>query len=283
MPKLDKKIGFIGAGNMGEAFIGAIIKADVFSPAMIYACDAKKERLDFLTRVYGISVFDDNFKLFSASDVIILAVKPQQIDEVLLQIASNRGYEIFSRKIIISIAAGFSIKKIEDLLYTPLDENAKKKIPVIRVMPNTPALVCAGIAGMSANKNVVSEDLDIARTILEATGEVIEFKEEDLDAVTAVSGSGPAYIFYLVEAMIQGGVDLGLDLEDVASLTMATLRGAASLLEEMKESPEVLRRKVTSPGGTTEAAIKVLDDNRVKQHIVKALDAAARRSKELGK
>ena len=283
MLKLDKKIGFIGAGNMGEAFIGAIIKADIFSPSMIYACDAKKERLDYLTRVYGISAFDDNFKLFSASDVVILAVKPQQIDEVLSQIASDRSYEISGRKMIISIAAGFSIRKLEDLLYTPLDENAKKKFPVIRVMPNTPALVRAGIAGMSANRNAVSEDINIARIILEATGEVIEFKEEDLDAVTAVSGSGPAYIFYLVEAMIQGGVDLGLDLEDAASLTRATLRGAVSLLEELKESPEVLRRKVTSPGGTTEAAIKVLDDNRVKEHIVKAIDTAARRSKELGK
>jgi len=134
---------------------------------------------------------------------------------------------------------------------------------------------------MSANRYANAEDVKVARTILEPMGIVIEFKEEDLDAVTALSGSGPAYVFYLVEAMIEGGINAGLDPDDAATLTITTLKGALKLLEELNESPELLRRKVTSPGGTTEAAFKVLENNRVKQKIIQALAAAAARSKEL--
>ena len=281
MPRLDKKIGLIGAGNMGEAFVGALIRSDISDLSKIYISDISNERRNIMNKIFGVSTMTDNFKLFSECSVVILAVKPQQIDQLLLQIAGQKGYKISERKLVISIAAGIRLRKIEDLLYTPLAEDSREKLPIIRVMPNTPALVLSGISGMSANRYAAAEDVKVARTILEPMGIIIEFKEENLDAVTALSGSGPAYVFYLVEAMIEGGINAGLDPDDAATLTITTLKGALKLLEELNESPELLRRKVTSPGGTTEAAFKVLENNRVKQKIIQAIAAAAARSKEL--
>ncbi len=281
MTELKRKIGFLGGGNMAEAFVGAIIRSNISDPSMIYVSDISEERLDILRKTYGISTMNDNFKVFSECDIVILAVKPQQVVQVLSQIADHEGYKIQDRKLLISIAAGFPIRKIEDLLYSPLDEKTRNKLPIIRVMPNTPALVLAGMSGMSANIHATAEDIHITRTILEAMGRVIEFKEEDLDAVTALSGSGPAYVFYLVESMIEGGIAAGLNPEDASILTMTTLKGALKLMEERNESPELLRQKVTSPGGTTEAAFKVLENNGVKQRIIEAIAAAARRSKDL--
>lgn len=278
MSEINKKIGFIGAGNMGQAFVGAIIKSNILSPSMIYVSDINKDRLNVLRSSYGISVLSDNVKLFSICDIIVLAVKPQHIEQVLSQITGQKNYK---KKLVVSIAAGIPLRKIEDILYTPLDEKSRIKLPVIRVMPNTPALVLAGMAGMSANRHASEDDVKIVRSILKATGKVIEFNEEDLDAVTALSGSGPAYIFYFIESMIEGGICVGLEPNDAATLTIATLKGAVKLMEELNESPELLRRKVTSPGGATEAAFKVLDKNQVKQSIIEAIAAAANRSKEL--
>ena len=281
MSKINKKIGFIGAGNMGEAFMGALIQTGIFSPLMIYTSDISEKRLEILNKTYGISVMEDNFKVFSECEIVIIAVKPQHIYQVLSQISEHEGYQIPDRKIVISIAAGIPLHKIEDLLYSPLNNKSREKLPLIRVMPNTPALVLAGMSGMSANKYAKAEDVNIIKIILGAIGKVIEFKEEDLDAVTALSGSGPAYVFYIAEAMIEGGIKLGLDPDKAAMLTFTTIQGALKLMEESNESPEILRQKVTSPGGTTEAAFRILEKNRVKQNIIEAIKAAARRSKEL--
>jgi len=139
----------------------------------------------------------------------------------------------------------------------------------------------AGMSGMSTNKYTRPEDVETIKIVLEAIGKVIEFKEEDLDAVTALSGSGPAYVFYIAEAMVEGGIKVGLEPDKAVMLTVATIQGALKLMEESNESPEILRQKVTSPGGTTEAAFKILEKNRVKQNIIEAIKAAARRSKEL--
>ncbi len=281
MSPLNKKTGFIGAGNMGEAFVGAIIKSNLLSPSMIYVSDINEERLAIFRSNYGISATNDNIKLFSKCNIIILAVKPQLINKVLAEITKQKDYMIADKKLIISIAAGIPLRKIEDLLYTPLDEKSRTKLPIIRVMPNTPALVLSGMSGMSANKYASVEDVNVARTILEAMGKVIEFNEDDLDAVTALSGSGPAYVFYLIESMIEGGINAGLNPNDAYTLTIATLKGSLALIEELNESPETLRKKVTSPGGTTEAAFKILENNRVKENIIDAIAAATLRSKEL--
>jgi pyrroline-5-carboxylate reductase len=281
--KINKKIGFIGAGNMGEAFVGALIRTGIFSPSMIYTSDISEKRLNILNKTYGISVMKDNFKVFSECEIIFIAVKPQHIYQVLSQISEHEGYQIPNRKIVVSIAAGIPLRKIEALLYNSLNNEAIERLPIIRVMPNTPALVLAGMSGMSANKYVKAEDLNTIKIILEAIGKAIEFKEEDLDAVTALSGSGPAYVFYIAEAMIEGGIKVGLEPDKAAILTVATIQGALKLMEESNESPEILRRKVTSPGGTTEAAFKILEKNKVKQNIIEAIKAAAKRSKELSK
>ena len=283
MAKLNKKTGFIGAGNMAEAFIGAVTRTGIIPSTMIYASDVNSERLSMLKKTYGISVMDDNYKIFSMCDIIVLAVKPQQMSDVLSLITSRNEYGIERRKIVISIAAGVTLGKLESFLYAPLEREVSGKLPIIRVMPNTPSLVLAGMSGMTPNRNAVPDDTNTARTILEAMGKVIEFKEEALDAVTALSGSGPAYVFYLVESMIQGGIDMGLDPYDASILTLTTLKGSVALIEEMGESPELLRRRVTSPGGTTEEAFKVLEKKRVKETIIEAITAAARRSKELSR
>jgi pyrroline-5-carboxylate reductase len=281
--KINKKIGFIGAGNMGEAFVGALIRIGIFSPSMIYTSDINEKRLNILNKTYGISVMKDNFKVFSECEIIFIAVKPQHIYHVLSQISEHEGYQIPNRKIVVSIAAGIPLRKIEALLYNSLNNESRERLPIIRVMPNTPALVLAGMSGMSANKYAKAEDLNTIKIILEAMGKVIEFKEEDLDAVTALSGSGPAYVFYIAEAMIEGGIKVGLEPDKAAMLTVATIQGALKLMEESNESPEILRRKVTSPGGTTEAAFKILEKNKVKQNIIEAIKAATKRSKELGR
>ena len=167
MAELNQKIGFIGAGNMGEAFIGAILRSKLSVPSKIYACDISKERLNMIRTRYGISTLEDHFKLFSECDIVILSVKPQQIDPLLSQIAKSENYRITGRKLVISIAAGITLQKIEALLYSRLDEISRKKLPIMRVMPNTPALVLAGMCGMSANRYAIEEDVKLTRTILE--------------------------------------------------------------------------------------------------------------------
>ncbi|MFH1976389.1 MAG: pyrroline-5-carboxylate reductase [Pseudomonadota bacterium] len=281
MANLNKKTGFIGAGNMAEAIIGAITRTGVIPSSMIYASDVNAERLNMLKKTYSISGTADNIKLFSICDIIVLAVKPQQMADVLQQLTSQKEYSVPRRKLVISIAAGVPLAKLENLLYSPLSKGENENLPIIRVMPNTPALVLAGMSGMTPNRHALPDDINAARTILEAMGKVIEFKEDDLDAVTALSGSGPAYLFYLAESMIQAGINMGLDPYDASILTNTTLKGAVILMEEMNEPPELLRRRVTSPGGTTEEAFRVLEKKKVKEAIAEAIAAAARRSKEL--
>jgi pyrroline-5-carboxylate reductase len=280
---MKQKIGFIGAGNMAEAIIGAVVRSALVLPQNICASDIRGERLDYLKATYGITISRDNARLFSISDIIFLAVKPQQMEQVLSGITTTPSYDVPDSKLVISIAAGVKIKKIESTLYASLTPEARSRLAIIRVMPNTPALVLKGMAGMSPNTNTSGEDLANARSILESMGKVIEFAEEDLDAVTALSGSGPAYVFFLAELMISAGIKLGLTPENAKMLAITTLEGAVALMTQGGESPESLRAKVTSPGGTTEAAIKWMTDNRVQTHVVDAIIAAANRSRELSR
>ena len=283
MQPLNKKIGFLGAGNMAEAFIGALLNSGLSAPSRIMVNDILPARRDFIKNTYGVAVTVDNFELFTENEIVILAIKPQHTPELLTQLASRAGYGLTGRKLFISIAAGIQIRKLEEKLYGPLTDSDRKSLPIIRVMPNTPALVRAGISGLSANRYAGPEDIATARIILGALGDVIEFEEKDLDAVTALSGSGPAYVFYLIEAMVAAGVAQGLEAEKSTRLTLATVGGAVKLMQEHREPPEDLRRKVTSPGGTTEAAIRLLEAHDVKNNIIAAINAAADRSKELSR
>jgi len=283
MTEFTGKIGFIGGGNMAEAIAGALIRTDFCSPSQVLASDISQERLEYLQKTYAITTVENNDDLLLACDVVVLAVKPQIMDAVLDQLAGiiHKNQKADFRKLIISVAAGISIQKIEGQLYSHIDETAAARLPIVRVMPNTPALVMAGMSGMSGNRYVTPEDKSLTMTILASTGKVLEFEENALNAVTAVSGSGPAYVFYLVEAMVEAGVSLGLSETDATALTLQTVKGAVKLLEERKEPPQELRRKVTSPGGTTEAAMTVMEKEKTKEHIIAALTAACRRAHEL--
>lgn len=284
MPELQQKIGFIGAGNMGQAMVGALIKSGCSVPSNIFVSDIQKDQTEGLKKTYGITVSSSNPEIVQACDVIVLAVKPQSIEQMLSDLSSDYDFNSSSqKKIFISIAAGTQIKKIETYLYASLDIDKRRKFPILRVMPNTPALVLEGMSGVCANEHATPEDMQVAKIILSAMGQVFECQEKDMDAVTAMSGSGPAYCFYLVEAMINAGIKLGIDKKNAGKLTIATLKGALILLENQNESAEDLRKKITSPGGTTEAAINVLESNSVKQHIENAIIAAAKRSRELSK
>ncbi len=276
-------IGIIGAGNMGEAFVGAMLASKLFAPSEVQVSDINNERLKFMETTYDIQTTTDNSALFRQSDIIILAVKPQQMNDILSGISPENESGPDAKKLVISIAAGIRIEKIEACLYAALSKEGKKRLPIIRVMPNTPALVLKGVSGLSANRYALPEDVQSAQRILAAMGSVVLFEESDLDAVTALSGSGPAYAFFLAESMIEAGITLGLTPENARDLTIGTLKGAVAMMEAGNEPPEELRRKVTSPGGTTEAAFKVFDKNNVRQVIIDALTAAAKRSRELSR
>jgi pyrroline-5-carboxylate reductase len=281
MKQLGKKVGFIGAGNMGEAMINGLIKSGLCEAQQLWASDLREARRRQLADRYAIHTTEENAEVFKKVDVVVLAVKPQQMDAVLDGLASILPQSLHGVKLIISIAAGIPINKIEGHLYPPLDQNAKGLLPIVRVMPNTPALVLAGMAGMSGNGYTKESDLKAARAILEAIGKVIECDEKDLDAVTALSGSGPAYVFYMVEAMVEAGAGLGLRPSHALRLTLETMKGSVKLMEETGEAPASLRKKVTSKGGTTEAALRVLDGHGTKGDIMEAIRAAAKRSREL--
>ena len=281
MKRLDKKVGFIGAGNIGEAMINGLIKSALCEPGQIWASDIRVARLRQLKDTYQIHATEDNIAVFDQADVVVLAVKPQHMDGVLDHLSRTFPRTIKGVKLIISIAAGFPIARIERHLYQDLDESSKGLLPIVRVMPNTPALVLAGMAGMSGNSYAGASDLNQARDLLSAVGRVIEFEEKDLDAVTALSGSGPAYVFYVIEALMEAGAGLGLRPSHALRLTMETIKGSVKLLEETGEAPASLRKKVTSKGGTTEAALNVLDRHGVKGHLMDAIRAAAQRSKVL--
>ena len=281
MTDFNRTVGFIGAGNMGEAIIGAIINSDLLPASMVYISDANTSRRTYVAEKYQVIDLDNNIDLFETCQIVFLAVKPQQMPDILEELSNRNNYTVPEKKLIISIAAGYPIRKLESKLYSTLDEKEIQNLPIIRVMPNTPALVLSALSGMSPNRFATKGDIVSTQTLLEAIGTVIRFDEEQLDAVTALSGSGPAYVFYLVESMINAGIQVGLDPNAAVILAKKTLSGSVKLLEASGESPENLRHKVTSPGGTTEAALKVFETRGFKDTVADAIAAATRRAKEL--
>ena len=268
---------------MAEAIIGAAIKSKLYAPECIMAGDLRKERLAALADAYHVKTTAHNMDVFNGSDTIVLAVKPQSAAEVLGGLAAEMNGPPASRKLIISILAGTPIEKLQSLLFARLDKADHHKLPIIRVMPNTPALVLRGMSGMSANAHCTPEDTAKAKAILSGMGKVLEFEEGQLDAVTALSGSGPAYFFYFIDAMASAGKEIGLSPETATELAVETAAGAAKLMTEQKETPADLIRKVASPGGTTQAALDVFNANNLKDIIRDGVFAAARRSEELSR
>ena len=267
----DKKIGFIGAGNMASALIGGLVKSYLVEPGAVMAGDIDPERREHLKRELGIAITTENRKVVEFADVLILAVKPNVVGKVLDEV----GKHVRTDQIVISIAAGISTGFIEAKL--PNDP------PILRVMPNTAAMVGEGMAAVCCGVNACEDHCGVAKAILGAVGEVIDLEEKHLDAVTALSGSGPTYFYFLMEAMEAAGLAEGLPAGVAEKLVKQTAFGAAKLALESEDSPRTLRQNVTSPGGTTEAALYLLKDKGVDFHIVQAIREAAKRSRDLGK
>lgn len=259
----------LGAGVMGETVISGLFRAGWTSDQII-ATDRRPEREVELTERYGIAM-RTNIEAVREADTVILVVKPQDMKELLAEISS----EIRPGTLIVSLAAGVETGLIEQLLPTGT--------PVVRVMPNTPAQVDEGMAAISAGSHSSQDHLDHVSTLLSATGRVVTVPERYQDAVTAISGSGPAYLFFVVEAMIEAGVHLGLPRDTATELVVQTMLGSAKLLRETGEHPTVLRERVTSPGGTTAAAVRQLEDHKVRAAFITAMEAARDRSRELAK
>ncbi len=269
--KSSEKIAFVGGGNMAEALIGGVLNAGIFSKENIIAGDPLEGRRDKLSNEFGIEVTADNREVVASAGIVVLAVKPQVLDEALAGIRETLRKD----QLLISILAGVTTKLLE--------EKIKANLPVVRVMPNTPALVRAGMSAICGGKFAAEDHLAKAEKVLGVAGKVVRVPESLMDSVTAISGSGPAYLFLFTEALIETGRQLGFDEKLAGLLAVETVIGAAKLLEESGESPAALREKVTSPGGTTEAALKVLAEGKFKETVRQVAEAARRRSGELGR
>jgi pyrroline-5-carboxylate reductase len=267
----DIRLGIVGGGRMGSALIGGIISRSLVKAGHMIVSDALTERLDDLKKTYGIETTQDNRKVVKTSDIIILAVKPQTMPDVLKDIASV--YQ--QRKLVISIAAGIPTGRIEKYL--------KKKARVVRVMPNTPALIGEGAAVIARGAHATDADLKVTQQVFESVGISVIVDEGLMDAVTGLSGSGPAYGFLIIEALADAGVNLGLSRDIALKLSAQTMMGAAKLCLTGNKHPAELKDMVTSPGGTTIAGLKVLEEGKLRATLIAAVEAAALRSKELGK
>ncbi len=266
----NKKIGFIGTGKMGEALIRGILHAELVPPSRIYASDADTAKLQSLENEFKINICTDNCASVINSDIIIIAVKPQVVPEVLKEIQFS-----IKNQLIISIAAGVMIETFENAL----PEGTK----VIRVMPNIAATVKEAASAISAGSAVSKEDASIASEICNAIGKSVILPERLLDAVTGLSGSGPAYIFMIIEALADGGVHEGLDRNTAKLLAAQTVLGAAKMALANGTHTGELKDMVTSPGGTTIRGIRVMEERGVRVAMMNAVIAACERSKELGK
>ena len=262
------KLVTIGAGNMAEAIIHGLIKAQFYKPQEILAIDISQERLDHFATVFSIATAK-KIKTEDQASVYLLAVKPG--DTGILTAYKDIIRE--AKGMVLSIAAGITTTRLENLL----GDGAR----VVRAMPNMPSLVGKGAAAICRGRWATDQDLDLAQKILEAIGTVVRVEEKDMDAVTALSGSGPAYVFYLLESMMEAAKRLGLHEDIVWKLAVGTIEGTAHLCLASNLKPAELRARVTSKGGTTEAAFKVLEERKVFDAFVEAFTKASQRSKEL--
>jgi pyrroline-5-carboxylate reductase len=267
----DKKIGIIGTGNMGQALISGLVYSRSSIPENIICSDIRKEKLKFIKEKYGIVTKKSNIDVAKASDIIIYAIKPQIMASIMKETADC----LDMNKLIISIAAGVPMAAIEAYL--------NKELRLIRVMPNIAASVKESATAIAAGKNATKNDIRVAKAIFDSVGSSIFIEENILmDAITGLSGSGPAYIFIIVDALADAGVKMGLSREDSLLLSIQTVLGAAKLLKETKAHPGQLKDKVTSPGGTAIAGIHTLEKGGLRTTLINAVEAATSRSKELG-
>jgi len=266
---IDKKIAFLGGGNMAEALIKGMLSADVAKSSQMVVTDTSPARQDYLKK-YNINLAKSNQEAVQQAEIVLLCVKPQVMDAVLAEIAAAAD----SSKLVISIAAGITISRIEKALTS----NPR----VIRVMPNTPALVLSGAAALAAGARAAQDDINTALEIFSAVGRAVVVEEKLMDAVTGLSGSGPAYVFTVIEALSDAGVKVGIPRPLALELAAQTVFGSAKMVLETKEHPAKLRDMVTSPGGTTIAGMHELEKGKLRAVLMNAVEAATNRSRELG-
>lgn len=267
-PIEDLRVGFIGCGNMAEAILRCITSSGLIRASSVFASDPSPERRALFASA-GCTTGEDNQMVAKSSDILLLAVKPQVIEEVCRGLAPA----VDERLLVVSIAAGVTLSRLEEC-FAP-------SVRVVRVMPNTPMIVGRGLSGISKGSKATALDAELVLRIFAAGGFAFEVKEEDLHAVTALSGSGPAYVFRFIEALAQAGVEAGLSSELSSILARGTVAGASQLLLESGEEASRLRERVTSKGGTTAAALQCLTENNFDRLIIDALLAAKSRSIEL--
>lgn len=267
---LERTIAFLGAGNMAEALIKGLLRAGTARPENLIATGRRPERLEELHRAYGVRTTLDNLAAVREADVLILSVKPQVLDKVLIQVAPA----VDSHKLVISVAAGVPIAAME----RRLGAGAR----IIRTMPNTPSLVGAGACALAPGEHASEDDLAVATRIFQAVGTTTTVDESLLDAVTGLSGSGPAYIFLIIEALSDAGVKVGLPRYTALKLAAQTVLGSAQLLIETHAHPGQLKDQVTSPGGTAIAGLHTLEAGGLRTTLINAVEAATRRARELG-
>lgn len=263
-------LGFLGAGNMAEALIKGLLHAHVVPPTQILASDVKADRLKALAERHGIRTTPNNHELVHKCDVLVLAVKPQVVDRVLASI----GHDVRKETLVVSVAAGVPIAALEARL--PAGTR------IVRSMPNTPATVLAGATAIAAGPHANDQDMATATRLFEAVGRVVTLDEVLLDAVTGLSGSGPAYVMLIIEALADGGVKVGLHRDTALLLAAQTVFGAAKLLLETGEHPGRLKDMVTSPGGTAIAGLHTLESGALRKTLIDAVEAATTRSIQLG-
>ena len=265
------RLALLGGGKMGQALLGGLLASGWRQPDEIIVTARRKERLEELASKYEVQTSTDNAAAVAGAEVIVIAVKPQDMESLLSEVSS----QITPDQTLLSFVAAISTDFIENRL--------EYQVPVVRAMPNTPSVVHEGMAGISAGKYADDANLDMARDVLNHVGRVVTVDEEYLDAVTAISGSGPAYFALLAEAMIEAGILLGLSREISTDLVVQTMLGSAKMLRDEKMHPVELREMVTSPGGTTTRAIRVLEQSGVRAAFLNAIQAAMERSQELAK
>ena len=264
-----RRIAVLGAGKIGEALLGGLVSSGWREPAELWATSRRQERVDELTERYGVRATTSNAEAVSGAAIVVVAVKPQDIEVLLGEIGGLLGEE----QTVLSIAAAIPTSLIEGHLLA--------RVPVVRAMPNTPSTVHEGIAGIAAGAHAAESHLAAAEEVLSHLGRVVRVPESHMDAVTAVSGSGPAYFALLAEAMIEAGILLGLSREISTQLVVQTMLGTAKQLRDTHTHPVELREMVTSPGGTTIAAIRELEMAGVRAAFLNAIQAAMDRSREL--
>ena len=266
---IDKKIGIIGCGNMGEALLGRLSES-VEKSTMIMASEFDSTRRDYIRKKYRMIVETDNNLVMKYSDVIILAVKPKDFESLL---SGEVAIGASPKKLIISIAAGITTKYIESVV--------GEDMPVVRVMPNMPAVIGEAVSAVCGGRSADKKDIAMAKEIFSMIGSVVEVQEKLMDAVTAISGTGPAYFFSLMEELIRSAVTMGIDRKTAKTLVVKTALGSAKLIDSIDADPKDMRDRVTSKGGTTEAAFKVLRAKKVGSALKAAIKAAAVQSKKL--